>query len=1018
MSVFAYSHRHARALLFTVAVLAVAGVAMMLHLPVSLFPDVTFPRIVILADNGTEPAERMMVEVTKPLEEVATAIPGVRYVRSITSRGSSEISIGLDWSIDVQQTLGLLQGRIANIRNALPPRASVQAEQMTVAVFPIAGYSLTSDSLSLVQLRDIALYQMRPALLRVAGVARVEVVGGDTREFLVKVSPEKLAAYRLTIQQVSDAVERTNFVAATGLLSDNYRLYLSLVSGLLKTTDDVSKIIVTVRNGVPVRVSDVASIEPSVADQYIRTTAHGHDAVLINVLKQPTGSTVQIGRDITDVIHRLSLPKGVHFENFYDQGEFIRSSIAGVRDSMLIGIALAMVIVWLFLRSWRLTLVVLTVVPITIAVTFLCLGALGKTINIMTLGGIAAAVGLIIDDSIVIIEFIFTRFALLDGRARTSAGFADAAGASIHSLMPAIIGSTASTIVIHIPLAFLGGVTGAFFTSLSITMVCALTISFLLSITLAPLLASSLLREPDIEKEVAHEHHISQIAQWYDKVLGLALKHRRAVIPFILAIVVLAFLVYSQLGSSFMPEMDEGTFILDYISPPGTSLSETNRKLMHVEDVLLSVPEVESYSRRTGTQLGFFITEPNTGDYTVKLRSARSRSIEEIMDEVRERVHATEPSLQIDFFQLMMDVIGDLTYSPSPIEIKLFGEDAELLQAKAKEVKRLIETVPGVVDAFDGIVISGPSLIIRVDPEKASLAGFTPQDVLEQVQNIMEGRVDTKVQKGEKLIGIHVRYPDAYRQEIDRIEGLRLINPRGDLIPLQTMATIERIAGEAEIKRDQLQQLVAVTARTSGRDLGSTMSEIRTLLSRTLHLPPGITIDYGGMYKTQQESFRGLVVVALAALLLVVIVLLFEFGEFTVPFSIFIINAMSLVGVFGALWLTGVTLNVSSLVGVILIIGIVAENAVFVFHMVKQFENDGSSVEEALTKALKVRARPIIMTTLAAVLALLPLALGIGVGAQMQQPLAVAVIGGFSVSSLLLFFVLPPLYRMLRLKAR
>jgi multidrug efflux pump subunit AcrB len=481
---------------------------------------------------------------------------------------------------------------------------------------------------------------------------------------------------------------------------------------------------------------------------------------------------------------------------------------------------------------------------------------------------------------------------------------------------------------------------------------------------------------------------------------------------------VLALLVYSQLGSSFMPDMDEGTFVLDYISPPGTSLSETNRMLMHVEDILMSEPEVESYSRRTGTELGFFITEPNVGDYTVKLRPQRSRSIEEIMDEVREKVHATEPALQIDFFQLMTDVIGDLTNSPSPIEVKLFGEDAEVLRAKAKEVKQLVETVPGVVDAFDGIVISGPSLLIRVDPQRASLAGFSTQDVFDQVENIMQGRVDTKVQKGEKLIGIHVRYPDVYRHDIKRIEGLKLITPKGNLIPLRTIASIERIAGEAEIKRDQLQQLVAVTARTSGRDLGSAMSDIRGLLSSKLHLPPGVTVEYGGLYQTQQESFTGLVLVALVALLFVVTVLLFEFGEFTVPFTIFIINAMSLIGVFGALWLTGVTLNVSSLVGVILIIGIVAENAVFVFHMVKQYENEGSSLDDALTRALMIRARPIIMTTLAAVLALLPLALGIGVGAQMQQPLAVAVIGGFSVSSLFLFFALPPLYRMLRLKAR
>ncbi|HUL43489.1 MAG TPA: efflux RND transporter permease subunit [Bacteroidota bacterium] len=1014
MGLFSYCRRHAKALLFTMAVFAIGGVAMMLHLPVSLFPDITFPRIVILGDNGEEPAERMMVEVTKPLEEVAIAVPGVRTVRSTTSRGSTEISIGLDWSSDVQQTLGLLQGRIANIRNELPATASVQSEQMTVAVFPIIGYSLTSDTLSLVELRDIALYQIRPALLRVAGVARVEITGGESREFLVKVNPDRLASYGMTIQQVSDAVEETNFVESTGLMSDNYQLYLSLVSGLLKTREDVANIVITARGGVPIRVSDVASVEKSVADQYIRTTAHGRSAVLINVLKQPTASTVRIGADISDVIHGLTLPGGAHLEIFYDQGDFIRSSIAGVRDSMLIGIALAMVIVFVFLRSWRLTLVVLIIVPVTIAMTFLCLGALGKTINIMTLGGIAAAVGLIIDDSIVIIEFIFTKFASLSTADRTPLGYARAVEQAIHSLMPAIIGSTASTIVIHIPLAFLGGVTGAFFTSLSITMVCALTISFLLSITLAPLLALILLRSEDIEREITHEHRGSRIAQLYEDTTRRLLRHKILVVPFVIGILAVAFLLYSQLGSSFMPEMDEGTFILDYISPAGTSLAETNRILTHVENILQSIPEVESYSRRTGTQLGFFITEPNVGDYTVKLHSKRARSIEEVISEVRERVHNTEPALQIDFGQLMMDVIGDLTNSPQPIEIKIFGEDADVLRSKAREVKSLIESVPGVVDAFDGIVISGPSLVIHVDPQKAAFAGFTTRDVLVQVQNIMQGRVDTKVQKGEKLIGIHIRYPAIYREDINHIEELKLVSPGGNIIPLRTIASFERVAGEAEIERDQLQQRVAVTARTSGRDLGSVMTDVKKLLAAKLRLPSGVTIAYGGTYQTQQESFTGLFIVALIALLLVIIVLLFEFGEFTIPFSIFVINAMSLVGVFGALWLFDVTLNVSSLVGIVLIIGIVAENAIFVFHRMKQLQSEGATLDDALTAAVKMRGRPIVMTTLAAVLALLPLTLGIGAGAQMQQPLAVAVIGGFSVSSTLLFFALPPLYRLLR----
>ena len=1014
MTLFDYVRRHARAILFTVAVLTASGVALLQQMPVSLFPDVMFPRIVILADNGEEPAERMMIEVTKPLEEAASSVPGVRIVRSITGRGSTEISVNLDWGTDVLQTLQLLQGRIANIRSELPAKAAIQTEQMQVAVFPILGYSLTSDSISLVELRDIALYQIRPALMRVKGVARVVVTGGDTREFRVTVSPEKLAAYHLDVRQVSSAIQKTNLVESTGLVDNNYQLYLSLVSGLYRTSADIAECVVAMRNGAPVRVGDVAEVAPAVADKFIRTTAHGREAVLVNVMKQPTGSTVQIGNDVISALRDLHLPAGVRFENFYDQGGFIESSIHTTRDSIIVGIALAMIVLLAFLRSWRVALVIALVVPVTIAATIVCLVVVGKTINIMTLGGIAAAVGLIIDDSIVILENIFAHFA----RGNRPGGRRDTllslAGGSLKELMPAIIGSTASTIVIHIPLAFLGGVTGAFFTSLSITMVFALLISFILSITLAPLLASFVVGEKDVDREVARHERPSRLGDWYARLLGRLIAVRWVIVPASLVIVAATTWLYGQIGNDFMPAMDEGTFVLDYAMPAGTSLTETNRVLMNVERLLMSVPEVDTYSRRTGTQLGFFLTEVNTGDYLVKLKTQRKRPIDEVISEVRDRIAASEPELRTDFGQLMMDVIGDLTNNPSPVEIKIFGADQNVIHAKAEEVKGLIEKVPGVVDAFNGIVISGPSIVLHVDPLHAALAGLTVDDVQEQVATMMRGSAESSVLRGEKLIAVRVRYPESYRLDLDRIKAIRLMTPGGTTVPLSTVATVETTGGQSEIDREGLRQFVAVTARIKDRDLGRTVDDIKAKLAKALVLPPGVEIIYGGVYSTQQESFRGLLLVTLAAVALVFIVLLFEFGEFAVPLSILVINVLSLLGVFGALWLTGVTFNISSFVGVILIIGIVAENAIFVMHNVYRLRAEGVPLDEALIRATRMRTRPIIMTALAAVFALLPLSLGIGAGAQMQQPLAIAVIGGFSLSSLLLFFGLPLVYRMFR----
>ena len=1015
MRLFDYVRRHAKAILFTIVMFTLSGLALTWVMPVSLFPDVTFPRIVVLADNGEQPVERMMIEVTKPLEEVASSIPGVRTVRSITGRGSTEISIGLDWGSNVQQTLQMLQGRISNVRNELPATASVQAEQMFVAVFPIHAYSLTSDKLSLVELRDIALYQIRPALLRVKGVAKVEITGGDTREFLVTLSAARLAAYHLNPNQVSEAINKTNVISSSGLVENNYQLYLSLASGLVKSISDLESVVVSIQNGVPIRVSDVATVKPSVADRYIRTTAHGRDAVLISIIKQPTGSTVQIGQDVDAEVAGLTLPSEVVFENCYDQGDFIMRSIAGTRDSIIIGVLLAMTVLVVFLRSWRVTLVIALIVPATIATTIVCIYAVGLTINIMTLGGIAAAVGLIIDDSIVVIENIFKQYARRKRREEPQGeAMADASSHSLRFMMPAIIGSTASTIVIHIPLAFLGGVTGAFFASLSITMVCAMLISFLFSITLAPLLGSLILRESDFVKEMEKERRPSRAAEWYGRVCEKLVRYRLMFIPAAIALILITYVLFERIGSGFMPEMDEGTFVLDYKTPAGTSLTETNRMLMKVEDILMSVPEVDTYARRTGTELGFFMTEPNSGDFLIKLKKERKRGVEEIISEVRSKVVSSEPSMEIEFVQIMMDVIGDLSNNPSPVEIKLFGEDQQLLQVKAQEVKSLIETVPGVVDVFDGIVISGPSFVVDIDPAKTWQAGFNPSDVHEQLETIIRGRTESNIQKGEKLIGIRVRYPDIYRTDVDKIEGLQLINANNVPIPLRNIATFRKTTGQSEIRREGLRQYLAVTARTSGRDLGSTMADIKRKLAARLVLPRGVTYDFGGVYQTQQESFIGLFLVALAAFMLVFVVLLFEFGEFAVPLSIFVINVLSLFGVFAALWLADVTFNISSFVGVIMIIGIVAENAIFVLHAVKSFQAEGMGLDNAIVKAGQVRARPILMTTLAAVFALLPLAMGIGTGAQMQQSLAIAVIGGFSVSSLLLFFGLPMIYRLMK----
>jgi CzcA family heavy metal efflux pump len=1005
LNITAFSHRHSRAVLFIVAVLSAAGVLAALNLPISIFPDITFPRIVILADNGEQPADRIMVTLTKPLEEAANSVPGVRTVRSTTTRGATEIFVNFSWGSDIVLSQQLLQGRIASIRGQLPADASIIVERMNATFLPIVGYTLTSEKSGLVDLRDIALYTIRPALSRVFGVSQVRVVGGKTREFLVTADPAKLLAYNLDITQVSEALRKTNVLESVGLVDANHRLYLTLVDNRQGTIEAVRDLVVGTRGSTPILLGEIAAVAPSEKDEYIRVTGDGKEAVLVNIIKQPDGNTVQISDDVKRILAdlRAQIPPDVKIGNFYDQSDIIRESFTTVRDSIGMGVLLAILILLIFLKNWRVIFIAAVIIPITVSITALLLHTMNESFNIMTLGGIAAAIGLVIDDTIVIVENIFRHFE------EKHESFLSAAHSSVSEMLPAIVGSSASTIVIHIPFAFLSGVAGAFFKPLSLTMIFALVVSFAISLLVAPLLASRFKMTVSQGSGSASRSGQGRLASTYQGALASLLRRRILIAPIILVLVVGGAWLYTTLGSSFMPEMDEGAFVLDYWTPPGTSLNETNRIMLDVEKIISGMPEVESYSRRTGTELGFFITEPNTGDLLVKLRGKRSRSADEIMDDLRQKILSSQPILRIEFAEAVQDLVGDLTNVPSPIEIKVFGADKRLLEKTAADIATIIADVPGVVDAFNGITVIGSALVIVPDERAIGRAGLTVADLVDELQNDIQGSIATEIQHGEKLIGVRVRLPNEYRADPDLLRTLRIHSESGGVFQLGSLASIRIDPGQTEINRENLKPMVAVTSRISGRDLGSTISEIQSRLRKSLSLPQGVTLTYGGIYETQQESFRGLLIVLITASLLVWIVLLIEFESFYITGVIYLLTLLSLSGVFFALWLTDTTFNVSSFVGMILIVGAVAENCIFFVHFARKYSQDGLAYNDALLAAGKMRLRPIIMTALATILTLFPLALGVGAGAQMQHPLAIAVIGGFTMSTILTLFALPML---------
>ena len=1020
-----------RAVLVMVALLCAAGLYAAWQLPIAIFPSTDFPRIVIIVDNGVAPAPQTLVSVTRPIEEAMNGIPGIQRIKSKTSRGSSEISLFFSWSVDIRQSLQLVQARLSQLASSLPPTAQIRnVERLTFAVFPVTGYSLTSDTRDLASLRDIATYTIRPQLARLPGIATVGVAGGKVPEFHVTIDPDRLAAHNVSVQQVVDAVHNSNIITSPGLIEENHQLELALISGQAKKPEELDGIVVATVNNAPVTLADVATVGAGVEPQYTLVTAYpGKPAVLLNINRQPDANTVAVVDEVKAALAAMrgQIPKDIKIAPYYDQSLLVRDSMNSVRDSILIGLLLSVVILFAFLRNWGSTFVAVLVIPVTVLATFLAMWLAGLSFDLMTLGGVAAAIGLVIDDAIVVVENIYTHMAR--GQSRRQA-VQDA----ISEITVPIIGSTITPVVVFLPLTLLTGVTGSFFRSLALTMAVALLTSLVLALSFTPVLAERLVRakrrggeNEDLDQQTNEEslangrekeeeergRILGSIIRRYDWVLGHALDHRLLVLIIIAVVLAGSYLLYRSLGSEFLPAFDESAFILDYWAPAGSSLSETDRMLHHVEDLLRQTPEIESYSRRTGLELGLFITEPNRGDFAVKLKPGHKRATEDVIADLRKQVAETEPALEVEFVGILSDVIGDLTSSPEPIEIKLFSSDENALHQKADEVEEAIKKVQGVVDTKNGVIVSGPALTFNIDPQRDSRFGVTATDVANTITTAMSGDAASSILQQDRLIAVRVIFPPGARKSLETVRALRVRSTSGALFRLDQVADIEYDKGQTEIEREGLRETVAVSGRLEGKDLGTAIAEIQTLLSRGVKLPPGMTIEYGGLYHEQQSSFAELALSLVLAIVLVFLTLLIEFHSFAHPISIVTGAVLALGGVLLGLFITGTTLNVVSLMGMIMVVGIVAKNGILMLDAVEDHLAAGDTLREALLRSGRRRFRPVLMTSLAAILGMLPLALALGSGAELLQPLAIAVIGGLAVALLLSLVVTPTVYAML-----
>ncbi|HXP80977.1 MAG TPA: efflux RND transporter permease subunit [Verrucomicrobiae bacterium] len=1033
--------RHSKSINFLVLTLALVGIYEALSIPIAVFPATNFPRIIIGVDNGVMPIDQMGVTITTPIENAVNSVPGLEDVRSTTSRGSAEVDLSFNWNVDMVQTLQQVNSALARIQSTLPTTAVIDTHRLDFASFPILGYSMTSEKVPQTQLWEIATYEIKPRLNRLSGVASVIIQGGQQPEFQITPDPSKMLRAHVAVQDILDTATHTNIVDSPGLLSRNHQLFLGLLDSQVHSADQIGDMVIKNVNDTPVRVRDVGTVTPSAAPAYTIVTANGKPAVLISIDRQPDSNTVEVANEVNQQIAaiRPSLPAGVELKVFYDQSNIVRESIGSVRDAIIIGLILSAIIIWLFLKDWGTALATGLVVPVTILVTFLVMKIMGQTFNMMTLGGLAAASGLVVDTAIVVVENIVLH---RDG----GEGPLEAVSSAIKELTVPLVGSTLTPIVVFLPLISITGVTGVFFRALAIVMSVSLLISlalalgwttnlgtFLISRKETPELASAtqalagdkesaaFSQEEQLKRMMAAEE-ASLEGGWFGRIIGFyerwlrrALEHPVWLGGFCVILIAVSYLCFKQLGSDLLPHMDEGGFILDYVMPPGSSLQETNRVVTHVEQIVRGVPEVENTSRRTGLQLGLAaVTEPNIGDISVKLKDGKRRNIDDIIAEVRAKVTTQEPSLDVEFTQVLQDMISDLTGAPEPVVVQLFSPDPDALTTWAPRVADAMGRIQvnykkPVVDIEDGIdnTTSGPAVVFTINPVAAAKAGFTTDQLTTIASAIVDGEpATTPVIINDRPYPLRVRYPAANRASLEAMSNTMIVNSNGGTATLGSISTVSEVPGQTEILRDNLQREKEATARLQGIDLGSGVAAVQKAVS-DLHLPPSIRVEYGGTYREQQKSFHDLVVVLLLALVLIFLVLLVEFRSFSAPLAILSSAVLSTSGVFFGLYITRTDFNVASFMGLIMVVGIVAKNGILLLDANQKFRGVGFSAEEAMVQAGRRRLRPIVMTAMAAVAGMLPLSLALGAGAEMLKPLAIAVIGGILISMVLSLIITP-----------
>ncbi len=1001
----------------------VIGLVALVNLNIDLLPDMSFPIVAVMTDYpGVGPAE-VEAMVSRPMEGVVSMVRNVKNVRSTSKEGSSMITLEFDWGTDIDAAAIDVREKIDLIKSHLPDGVqNPTIVKFDPALMPVMVVGVSSPR-GVSELRQYCYDNLKDRLARIPGVAAVTVQGGQDRQIQVNIDRTRMEALGLSFDQVGTVLMASNLNLPGGHLKSGQLDFLIRIPGEFKSVEQISSTVIGNKGGTPVYLRDIAKVEDSFTEIDTETKLNGQRSVALVIQKQSGSNTVEVSNKIQSKIKEMQkqMPSDIKLSTAFDSAEFIRESVKTLQTEAIGGSLLAILIILLFLRNFSSTLIISFSIPFSIIVTFVLLYFRNMTLNIMTLGGLALGVGRLVDDSIVVLENIYRH---------REAGYSpkEAALKGSDQVAMAVLAATITTIVVFLPIAFVSGIAGVLFRPMAYTVSFSLIGSYFVSMMLLPLLTSRFLKlEPHDAVKAQYswwKRMLEKIGQWlnglddaYQKALTWSLSHKKAVMGITLAVVAASLALLLLIDSEFIPSSDEGEFTVNVTMPVGTSFRQTGSIMQRMEDIVKAdVPEIRTlfttFGEGEGMRKAMAGTGPNIGAMRVKVgpRSQRSRSVDQIINMLRTKFSAIPDAQSVFLSGSLISQIMSMG-AGGAIQVDIQGYNLETSKKLAEQIKEIMASVPGTRDVSVSRKEGMPELQVMVDRDKAGAMGLSIYQVASAVETAFKGRTVTRFRDSKfgKEYDVVVRFQEKDRTQVPDIKNLKVMSPTGQLVPVSNIAKVQKAFGPVDISRKNQQRIVSVTANATGRAIGAINGELAEKIGK-ISIPEGFTVEVGGSAKDMADSFKNLFYATLLAIMLVYMVLASQFESLLDPFVIMFSVPLGIVGVIWGLFLTGHNFSVIAFIGVIMLVGIVVSNAILLVDYANVLRREGLALYQAVIKSGHTRLRPILMTTLTTIVGMLPMALGIGESAETSAPLAVSVISGLTVSTVLTLIFVPTLY--------